>query len=84
MPRVPSPNCFYLYRHAQFFALLGFGLASHLGVLSGIPCVGVGKKLFHTDGLKRGPEHREKVRVNARVGKILVGVCADCVTTVIE
>lgn len=39
----------------------GFGLASHLGVLSGIPCVGVGKKLHHVDGLKKSPEHKQKV-----------------------
>ena len=39
----------------------GFGLASHLGVLSGIPCVGVGKKLFHVDGLERNPAYKDKV-----------------------
>ena len=39
----------------------GFGLASHLGVLADIPCVGVGKKLYHVDGLKKGPEHKQKV-----------------------
>ena len=39
----------------------GFGLASHLGVLADIPSVGVGKKLYHVDGLKKGPEHKQKV-----------------------
>lgn len=39
----------------------GFGLASHLGVLSGIPCVGVGKKLYHVDGLEKSSQHKEKV-----------------------
>ena len=39
----------------------GFGLASHLGVLSGIPCVGVGKKLYHIDGLEKSSQHKEKV-----------------------
>ena len=39
----------------------GFGLASHLGVLADLPCVGVGKKLYHVDGLQKGPEHRKKV-----------------------
>lgn len=29
----------------------GFGLASHLGVLSGIPTIGVGKKVFDVDGI---------------------------------
>lgn len=29
----------------------GFGLACHLGVLVGIPCVGVGKKVFAVDGI---------------------------------
>ena len=44
-----------------FVANEGFGLASHLGVLSGIPCVGVGKKLFHVDGLERNPAYKDKV-----------------------
>ena len=41
--------------------LIGFGLASHLGVVSSIPCVGVAKKLFHVDGLIRDSEYKEKV-----------------------
>ena len=45
------------------FSPSGFGLASHLGVLSGIPCIGVGKQLFHVDGLTKGAAHREKVGV---------------------
>ncbi len=44
---------------------IGFGLASHLGVLSGIPCVGVGKKLFHVDGLEKGLAHKEQVTANS-------------------
>ena len=31
----------------------GFGLASHLGVLSGIPTIGVGKKVFDVDGINK-------------------------------
>ena len=40
---------------------LGLGLASHLGVLSGIPCIGVAKKLFNVDGLSKSPEFKYKV-----------------------
>ena len=39
----------------------GFGLASHLGVLADIPCIGVGKKLYHVDGLQKDAEHKRKV-----------------------
>lgn len=38
----------------------GLGLASHLGVLTDIPCIGVAKQLFQVDGLQKGPEFREK------------------------
>lgn len=38
----------------------GFGLASHLGVLCGIPSVGIGKNLYYVDGLEKGPLHKEK------------------------
>ena len=49
--------------------IIGFGLASHLGVLAGIPCVGVGKNLYHVDGLKKGPLHKENVcHVHIRSG----------------
>uniref|UniRef100_A0A6B2LJ46 Endonuclease V n=1 Tax=Arcella intermedia TaxID=1963864 RepID=A0A6B2LJ46_9EUKA len=30
----------------------GFGLACHLGVLTGLPCIGVGKTLMYVDGLE--------------------------------
>ncbi len=42
---------------------IGFGLASHLGVVSSIPCVGVAKKLFHVDGLIKDSEYKQKVLV---------------------
>ena len=45
----------------KFIHYLGFGLASHLGVECGIPCVGVAKKLYHVDGLVKDAEYREKV-----------------------
>ena len=44
-----------------FDLFTGFGLASHLGVLCDIPCIGVGKKLFHVDGLEKGQQHKEQV-----------------------
>ena len=31
----------------------GFGVACHLGVVTGTPCVGVGKSLFHMDGISK-------------------------------
>jgi deoxyinosine 3'endonuclease (endonuclease V) len=31
----------------------GLGLASHFGLLSGIPTIGIGKKLHHVDGLNK-------------------------------
>ena len=30
-----------------------------------IPCVGVAKKLYHVDGIRKGPEHKEKVLTSA-------------------
>ncbi len=37
----------------------GFGLASHLGVLAGIPCIGVSKKFYNVAGLTK-PVVREQ------------------------
>ncbi|XP_022092344.1 endonuclease V-like isoform X4 [Acanthaster planci] len=39
----------------------GFGIASHLGVLSGIPCVGVAKTLMQVDGIAKNEQFAEKV-----------------------
>ena len=44
----------------------GFGLASHLGVLSGIPTVGVAKKLCHVDGLESSRELKAALRLHVR------------------
>ena len=40
----------------DIFFPTGFGLASHLGVKSGIPCVGVGKTLLCVDGLQKNKQ----------------------------
>uniref|UniRef100_A0A6I8NWG0 Endonuclease V n=1 Tax=Ornithorhynchus anatinus TaxID=9258 RepID=A0A6I8NWG0_ORNAN len=40
----------------------GFGVACHLGVLTGLPCVGVAKKLLQVDGLENDELHKEKIR----------------------
>ena len=39
----------------------GFGLACHLGVLLGVPCVGVAKTLIHVDGIEDNAAHKAKV-----------------------
>ena len=41
---------------------LGFGVASHLGVISNMCTIGVGKTLFHVDGIEKNSQHSEKVR----------------------
>ncbi|KAM3865018.1 endonuclease V-like [Diretmus argenteus] len=38
-----------------------FGLACHLGVLSGLPCVGVAKNLLQVQGVKMNKEHRSQI-----------------------
>uniref|UniRef100_A0A4W5P7T1 Endonuclease V n=1 Tax=Hucho hucho TaxID=62062 RepID=A0A4W5P7T1_9TELE len=39
-----------------------FGLASHLGVLSGLPCIGVAKDLLQVQGVEKSEEHQSQVR----------------------
>ncbi|KAJ3614480.1 hypothetical protein NHX12_018052, partial [Muraenolepis orangiensis] len=38
-----------------------FGLACHLGVLSGIPCVGVAKNLLQVEGVTKSQEHQSQI-----------------------
>ncbi|CAF3907567.1 unnamed protein product [Rotaria magnacalcarata] len=57
------------------------GIASHFGVLSGIPCFGVSKKVLNTDGItrekieellaKKAPEKDQYLEVNGDSGNIL-------------
>ncbi|XP_035003057.2 endonuclease V [Hippoglossus stenolepis] len=38
-----------------------FGLACHLGVLSGLPCVGVAKNLLQVQGVNKNEEHQSQI-----------------------
>lgn len=49
----------------DFLSRLGsaeFGLACHLGVQSGLPCVGVAKNLLQVQGVSKSEEHQSQVR----------------------
>ncbi|CAN9510783.1 unnamed protein product [Ophioblennius macclurei] len=45
-----------------------FGLACHLGVLAGLPCVGVAKNLLQVEGVQKGKEHQSQIAALQRGG----------------
>ncbi|XP_029706162.1 endonuclease V isoform X2 [Takifugu rubripes] len=45
-----------------------FGLACHLGVLSGLPCVGVAKNLLQVQGVRKSEEHQAQVAALTKGG----------------
>ncbi len=49
--------------HCHFLDPAEFGLACHLGVLSGLPCVGVAKNLLQVQGVYKSEEHQSQVRL---------------------
>ncbi|KAM9769977.1 LOW QUALITY PROTEIN: endonuclease V-like [Menidia menidia] len=55
MPQVVFVDGNGLFHHREF------GLACHLGVLSGVPCVGVAKNLLQVHGVIRDQEHQAQI-----------------------
>lgn len=50
---------------------IGFGLASHLGVLTGIPTIGVGKNMYFIDGMTKDDTFKQKVSKSFIITSIL-------------
>ncbi|XP_027872312.1 endonuclease V [Xiphophorus couchianus] len=65
-----------------------FGLACHLGVLSGLPCVGVAKNLLQVQGVLKDEEHQSQIAalqkggdsfpLTAASGKVLGKALKSC------
>ncbi|XP_068177246.1 endonuclease V-like isoform X2 [Antennarius striatus] len=55
LPQVVFVDGNGLFHHREF------GLACHLGVLSGLPCVGVAKNLLQVQGVHKGEEHQTQI-----------------------
>ncbi|XP_033984324.1 endonuclease V-like [Trematomus bernacchii] len=65
-----------------------FGLACHLGVLSGLPCVGVAKNLLQVQGVNKDEEHQSQIAalqkggdsfpLTAASGKVLGKALRSC------
>lgn len=60
----------------SFIYLQGFGLACHLGVLTGIPTIGIGKTLFFVDGLDKKAV-KTKFTENCKKGGDSVNLVGD-------
>lgn len=43
-------------------------MASHLGVLTGIPTIGVGKNMYFIDGMKKDDSFKQKVIMSVLAG----------------